>query len=116
MKQLFDELSYQISKATTEKYSTSFSLGIMALRPSIRPSIYAVYGFVRLADEIVDSFHGYDKKELLSRFSAQTWQAIDEKISLNPILQSFQETVNRYQIDHALIHQFMQEILNHQLL
>ena len=107
MKQLFDELSYQISKATTEKYSTSFSLGIMALRPSIRPSIYAVYGFVRLADEIVDSFHGYDKKELLSRFSAQTWQAIDEKISLNPILQSFQETVNRYQIDHALIRQFM---------
>ena len=107
MKKLFDELSNEISKATTKKYSTSFSLGIFALSNSIRPAVYAIYGFVRLADEIVDSFHDYDKKELLKRFSDQTWQAIDEGISLNPILQSFQETVNKYKIDHQLIKQFL---------
>jgi phytoene synthase len=107
MKKLFDELSNQVSKATTQKYSTSFSLGIFALSNSIRPAVYAIYGFVRLADEIVDSFHDYDKKELLKRFSDQTWQAIDEGISLNPILQSFQETVNKYKIDHQLIKQFL---------
>ena len=107
MKKLFDELSNQVSKATTQKYSTSFSLGIFALSNSIRPAVYAIYGFVRLADEIVDSFHDYDKKELLKRFSDQTWQAIDEGISLNPILQSFQDAVNTYQIDHQLIKQFL---------
>lgn len=107
MKKLFDELSYKVSKATTQKYSTSFSLGIMALSPAIRPAIYAIYGFVRLADEIVDSFHDYDKPALLQRFKEQTGQALDEGISLNPILQSFQETVNRYQIDRALIDQFL---------
>jgi phytoene synthase len=107
MKKLFDELSNQVSKATTQKYSTSFSLGIFALSNSIRPAVYAIYGFVRLADEIVDSFHDYDKKELLKRFSDQTWQAIDEGISLNPILQSFQDTVNKYKIDHQLIKQFL---------
>ena len=107
MKKLFDELSNQVSKATTQKYSTSFSLGIFALSNSIRPAVYAIYGFVRLADEIVDSFHDYGKKELLKRFSDQTWQAIDEGISLNPILQSFQDAVNTYQIDHQLIKQFL---------
>lgn len=107
MKKLFDELSYQVSIATTKKYSTSFSLGILALKPGIRHSIYAIYGFVRLADEIVDSFHDYDKEALLRRFTEQTWQAIEEGISLNPILQSFQETVRTYQIDRALIEQFL---------
>jgi len=107
MKKLFDELSYQVSIATTKKYSTSFSLGILALKPAIRHSIYAIYGFVRLADEIVDSFHDYDKEALLRRFTEQTWQAIEEGISLNPILQSFQETVRTYQIDRALIEQFL---------
>ncbi len=107
MKQLFDELSVAISKATTKKYSTSFSLGILALHPSIRSHIYAIYGFVRLADEIVDSFHGYNKKELLSRFETETWQAINEGIALNPLLQSFQQTVNTYAIDHQLIKQFL---------
>ena len=66
-KQLFDELSYSVSKITTKKYSTSFSLGILALKPSIRSAIYAIYGYVRLADEIVDSFHDYDKEKLLKR-------------------------------------------------
>lgn len=107
MKKLFDELSFKISKQTTKQYSTSFSLGIMALSSKIRNPIYAVYGYVRLADEIVDSFHGFDKSKLLSRFRDETFLAMEEKISLNPILQSFQETVSQYQIDHQLIRQFL---------
>ncbi|RWW96730.1 phytoene/squalene synthase family protein [Flavobacterium cerinum] len=107
MKKLFDELAYKVSKMVTEKYSTSFSLGILALKPSIRPSIYAIYGYVRLADEIVDSFHDYDKALLLQRFKAETWNALDEGISLNPILQSFQETVHKFAIDKPLIEQFL---------
>ena len=95
MKLLFDELSYSVSKITTQKYSTSFSLGILALKPSIRNAIYAIYGFVRLADEIVDSFHEYDKEKLLNRLKIEIQNALEEKISLNPILQSFQETVHK---------------------
>lgn len=107
MKKLFDELAYEVSKKTTEKYSTSFSLGILALKPTIRKSIYAIYGYVRLADEIVDSFHGYDKEKLLNRLKAETETALVEGISLNPILQSFQETVREYNIDRKLIDQFL---------
>lgn len=107
MKRLFDELSYDISKRTTKKYSTSFSLGIMALKPSIRNAIYAIYGYVRLADEIVDSFHDYDKQNLLTRFKTETDWALQDGISLNPILQSFQETVKKYNIDKSLIDQFL---------
>ena len=107
MKQLFDELSYSVSKITTEKYSTSFSLGILALKPSIRSAISAIYGYVRLADESVDSFHGYDKEKLLKRLKKETEDALNEGISLNPILQSFQETVSRYSIDRRLINQFL---------
>jgi len=107
MKHLFDELSYSVSKITTKKYSTSFSLGILALKPSIRSAIYAIYGYVRLADEIVDSFHGYDKEKLLNRLKHETENALQEGISLNPILQSLQETVNRYKIDKSLIEQFL---------
>jgi len=107
MKKLFDELSYEVSKSTTCKYSTSFSLGILALKQSIRPAVYAIYGFVRLADEIVDSFHDHDKKTLLSRFKNDTALALKENISLNPILQSFQQTVHEYQIDPGLIESFL---------
>lgn len=107
MKKLFDELSYKISKQTTKQYSTSFSLGILALSPKIRNAIYAIYGYVRLADEIVDSFHGFDRTILLSRFREQTTQALEERISLNPILQAFQETIHQYEIDVKLIHQFL---------
>lgn len=110
MKQLFDELSYSVSKITTKKYSTSFSLGILALKPSIRSAIYAIYGYVRLADEIVDSFHGYDKEKLLDRLKKETNNALQEGISINPILQSFQETVNRYNIDKTLIDQFLRSM------
>lgn len=107
MKHLFDELSHSVSKLTTQKYSTSFSLGILALKPSIRSAIYAIYGYVRLADEIVDSFHGYDKEVLLNRLKLETEIALNEGISLNPILQSFQETVSIYKIDKRLIEQFL---------
>jgi phytoene synthase len=107
MKKRFDELSYEVSKATTQKYSTSFSWGILALHPSIRDAIYAVYGYVRLADEIVDSFHNYNKAELLEQFKNQTAQALNEGISLNPILHAFQQTVHAYQIDRDLIRQFL---------
>ena len=107
MKKLFDELAYDVSKKTTQKYSTSFSLGILALSPLIRSAIYAIYGYVRLADEIVDSFHDYDKKALLERFKAETNNALEERIALNPILHSFQDTVHLYKIDKALINQFL---------
>ncbi|HTO14374.1 MAG TPA: phytoene/squalene synthase family protein [Edaphocola sp.] len=107
MKNLFDELSYSVSKITTQKYSTSFSLGILALKPSIRSAIYAIYGYVRLADEIVDSFHGYDKGKLLNRLKIETKNAMEEGISLNPILNSFQATVNHFKIDHILIDKFL---------
>ena len=107
MKQLFDNLSFEVSRATTKQYSTSFSLGILALSPKIRPAIYAIYGFVRLADEIVDSFHEYNKTELLDRFVLQTNEALNEGISLNPILNSFQATVKKYGIEKKLIDQFL---------
>jgi len=110
MKQKFDDLSFKISKQTTQQYSTSFSLGILALSPKIRNAIYAIYGYVRLADEIVDSFHGYDKNILLNRFKMQTEEALAEGISLNPIMQAFQETVSNYQIEHRLIYQFLRSM------
>jgi phytoene/squalene synthetase len=107
MKRLFDELSYETSKITTKRYSTSFSLGIQFLNSSIHQPIYAIYGFVRFSDEIVDSFHGYNKEKLLLDFKQQTFEAIETGISLNPILNSFQDTVNKYQIPHELIHTFL---------
>lgn len=91
----------------TKSYSTSFSLGIMLLDRSMHTPIYAIYGFVRFADEIVDTFHDYDKKYLLDDFKRQTYDAIERKISLNPILNSFQQTVNDYNIDHELIDTFL---------
>lgn len=107
MKQIFDDLSEMHSKSTTQKYSTSFSLGIKALHPKIRSSIYNIYGYVRLADEIVDSFHGYDQAQLLKRFKLETKLALEEKISLNPLLNSFQKTVHQYDIDIELIDLFL---------
>ena len=107
MKQLFDEVSYKSSKITTKTYSTSFSFGILALHKSIRKSIYNIYGFVRFADEIVDSFHDYDKSNLFNKYKTDAFLAIDDKISLNPILNSFQETVNTYSIDLSLINNFL---------
>ena len=107
MKYIYDNISQECSKNTTQTYSTSFSLGIKALNKKLHQPIYNIYGFVRLADEIVDTFHDYNKLELLNRFKQDTINAIEDKISLNPILNSFQETVNRYQIDWSLIEAFL---------
>ncbi|WP_027388778.1 phytoene/squalene synthase family protein [Chryseobacterium gregarium] len=110
MKKLFDDLAYKVSKETTKQYSTSFSLGILALSSSIRNPVYAIYGYVRLADEIVDSFHEYDKERLLAKFKEDTFQALEDRISLNPIMHSFQETVHRFAIDKKLIIQFLKSM------
>lgn len=110
MKHLFDVVSKKASKITTNTYSTSFSLGIKFFNRRFHDPIYAVYGFVRLADEIVDSFHGYDKKTLLDRFRQDTYEAIDEKISLNPILNNFQWAVNKYNIERELIDKFLESM------
>jgi phytoene/squalene synthetase len=95
---------------TTIAYSTSFSLGIRFFSKRFHDPIYGVYGFVRFADEIVDSFHGYDKQKLLQRFKDDTYNAIDEKISLNPILNNFQYVVNRYKIERELIDLFLKSM------
>jgi phytoene synthase len=110
MKAIFDQVSNKCSKLTTRSYSTSFSLGIYFLKNTIRTHIYNIYGFVRFADEIVDSFEGYDKKYLLEKFKADTYEAIEKKISLNPILNAFQLTVNKFNIDHDLIETFLQSM------
>jgi phytoene synthase len=110
MKSLYDNLSDQVSKLTTQLYSTSFSLGILFLDSRIRGGIYAIYGYVRLADEIVDSFAGYDQRLLLERFREETYEALRGGISVNPILHSFQETVKRYRIDHSLIESFLRSM------
>jgi phytoene synthase len=107
MKERFDRLSAACSKETTRLYSTSFSLGINFLAKELREPIYAIYGFVRLADEIVDSFHDYDKLFLLSKFKADCYEALELGISLNPVLNSFQRAVNDYNIGHELIGLFL---------
>jgi phytoene/squalene synthetase len=110
MKQLYDNVSIKCSRITTHEYSTSFSIGIKCLDKELRDPIYSIYGFVRLADEIVDSFLDYNKKELLSRFKDDTYLAIEEKISLNPILNSFQATVNQFAIDIELVDLFLRSM------
>lgn len=110
MKALFDTLSHEMSEITTKKYSTSFSLGISFLHKSIHKPIYAIYGFVRFADEIVDSFHGFDKEILLADFKKQTYDAIEKGISLNPILNSFQWAVNEYKIPLELVETFLRSM------
>ena len=106
----FNQASYDCSKAVTIKYSTSFSSAIRLLHTDLRTPIYNIYGFVRLADEIVDTFHDHDKNALLQQCKEQTFAAIAQGISLNPILHAFQETVNRYDIDHELIHAFFRSM------
>ncbi len=103
---LFHDVSRQCSKLTTQKYSTSFSSAIKMLHIDLRTPIYNIYGFVRFADEIVDTFHQHDKGELLNEFKTETYNAIQRKISLNPILHSFQQTVNEYDMDKGLIESF----------
>ena len=107
---LFSQVSQKCSRVVTESYSTSFSSAINLLHPSMRTPIYAIYGFVRLADEIVDTFHDHEKELLLSEFKEHTFQAIDRRISLNPILQAFQQTVNTYMISEELITAFFRSM------
>lgn len=107
MKSIYDQYAFKASKHVTKTYSTSFYAGVRFLDSSIRNDIHAIYGFVRLADEIVDSFHDYPKQELLDEFRADTYKAIETEISLNPVLHAFQMSVNKYNIDRELIDQFL---------
>lgn len=109
-KSLFDSVSIACSKKTTTSYSTSFSLGIKTLGKKFRDPIYAIYGFVRFADEIVDTFHDYDKVSLMARFREDTVRAIDEKISLNPILNSFQKVYHDFNLDWELVDTFLKSM------
>ena len=110
MKQLFDDVSFKCSKLVTKNYSTSFSLAVYMLSPSIRDAIYSIYGFVRFADEIVDSFHGFDKESLITEFEDEYYKATERGISLNPILNSFQQTVKQYNISDDLIQAFLRSM------
>ena len=107
MKQLYDDTSFFCSKIVTKKYSTSFSLAVNMLSPKIRESIYSIYAFVRFADEIVDSFHGYDKNKLMNQFEADYYTGLEAGISLNPILNCFQLTVKKYNITDVLVQAFL---------
>ena len=110
MKELFDTVSNDCSKLVTEKYSTSFSMAVNTLSPKIRTDIYNIYGFVRFADEIVDTFHDYDKELLMTHFERDYYFAKEHGISLNPILNSFQQTVNRYNIPDEMVQAFLKSM------
>ena len=110
MKSIFDTVSHECSKTVTTSYSTSFSLATKMLSDSIRQDIYNIYGFVRFADEIVDTFHDYDKNVLFENFSKDLELSLEHKISLNPILNSFQETYHKYGIDKDLVDSFMKSM------
>jgi phytoene/squalene synthetase len=110
MKSTFDKLSVSISRQATRIYSTSFSMGIHLLKKNLRTPIYSIYGFVRMADEIVDSFSGYDQKKLLDSFKKETGEAIENKISVNPFLNAFQAAVNGYNIPPELIERFFKSM------
>lgn len=110
MKQLFDDVSFKCSKLVTKSYSTSFSLAVKMLAPSIREDIYNIYGFVRFADEIVDSFHGYQKEQLIQDFETDYYKALESDISLNPILNAFQITVKKNNISDDLVQAFLKSM------
>lgn len=109
-KSLFDQVSVECSKLTTLSYSTSFSLGIKMLSKKHQKAIYAVYGYVRFADEIVDTFHDYDKRRLLDKFKRDTVEAIADKISLNPILNAFQQVYHDYNMTWDLVETFLKSM------
>ena len=110
MKEVFDLVSFDCSKLVTKRYSTSFSMGTSLLGSEIKRHIYNIYGFVRFADEIVDTFHKFNKKDLLDRFENDLFYAIENQISLNPILNSFQHTVNKNNIEIELINSFIESM------
>ncbi|HLG31912.1 MAG TPA: phytoene/squalene synthase family protein [Ignavibacteriaceae bacterium] len=106
----YTKTSYKLSKKLTMAYSTSFSWGIKVFKPEYRDPIFTIYSFVRIADEIVDTFLAYNRESLLKNFIDDTWEAINSGISANPILQAFQEVVNNYNIDHKLISAFLKSM------
>ena len=108
--QLFHNTCFECSSLIPRRYSTSFSMGIRLFHPRFRPPVYGIYGFVRFADEIVDTFHNYPKEDLLRRFRDDTFRAIEERISLNPVLHSFQQVVHRYGIENELIDAFLRSM------
>src|SRR6056297_1201000 len=108
--QLYNKNNLQVSKLTTKNYSTSFSMGVRMLSKKIQGPVYSIYGFVRYADEIVDTFHGYPQKEMLEEFIDETYKAIERKISTNPIIDSFQGTVNEYNIEKDHIEAFLESM------
>jgi len=110
MKELFDDVSNGCSEMVTKKYSTSFSMAVNMLSPKIRADIYNIYGFVRFADEIVDTFHDYDKEQLMRHFEQDYYFAKEQKISLNPILHSFQQTVHKYNIPDEMVQAFLKSM------
>ncbi len=110
MKSIFDKVSFECSKTVTESYSTSFALATKMLAPSIRKDIYNIYGFVRFADEIVDTFHDYDKEKLFNAFQKDLEDSLADRISLNPILNAFQHTYHRYGIPRHLVDAFMKSM------
>ncbi|WPR74723.1 phytoene/squalene synthase family protein [Algoriphagus sp. NG3] len=109
-KELFDQTSLECGKLITQRYSTSFTLGIQTLDKKFHAPVYAIYGFVRYADEIVDTFHEHDKATLLAEFRRETYAAIEAKLSLNPVLHGFQLIVNKYEIDLELIESFFKSM------
>jgi phytoene/squalene synthetase len=110
MKHLYDSISSESSKIITKKYSTSFSIAVNLLSSNIREAIYNIYGFVRVADEIVDSFEEYPKEELLDRFEEEYRYSLKVGISTNPVINAFQGTVSKYNIDHALVDSFLKSM------
>lgn len=110
MDPIYSKVCFHTSRLITKQYSTSFSVGVRCLHSSIRDAIYGIYGFVRLADEIVDTFHDYDKKKLLDDFEKEYYKAINDGISLNPVLNSFQHTVREYKIDDDLVQAFLKSM------
>lgn len=110
MRQLFDQVAFECSQKVTSGYSTSFSSAVRMLAPSIRPAIHSIYGFVRFADEVVDTFHEHDKKMLLDKFEWDFYETLDLGISLNPILHSFAQTIREYKIDLSLVDAFMKSM------
>ncbi|MCC8089024.1 MAG: phytoene/squalene synthase family protein [Rikenellaceae bacterium] len=110
MDKKYNDLSYSISRIITVKYSTSFSIGVKCLGRDIRNAVYAIYGFIRLADEIVDSFHGYDRRALLAEFEKDYRIALERGISPNPVINAFQDTVRNFNIDHRYVDSFLESM------
>jgi len=108
--ELYRKNNLDCSRITTRNYSTSFSLGVRMLNPKYRPGIYSIYGFVRYADEIVDTFFEQDQRLIFDEFKTETWKAIERGFSINPIIDSFQEAVHKYNIDHHLIEAFLKSM------